>query len=119
EVHALGAELSMSSLMVEASPELLALAEASPDHSEHRADEPYRRALIGIYARLAATCLAVTGQAAPRHPVADAAPYADAQSFGADVQVVIDSLRAHHGEALARTRIDALAKAIAVFGFHL
>ncbi|MFJ1253114.1 phosphoenolpyruvate carboxylase [Cupriavidus sp. CuC1] len=119
EVHALGAELSMSSLMVEASPELLALAEASPDHSEHRADEPYRRALIGIYARLAATCLAVTGQAAPRHPVANAAPYADAQSFGADVQVVIDSLRAHHGEALARTRIDALAKAIAVFGFHL
>ncbi|MGT2505991.1 phosphoenolpyruvate carboxylase [Cupriavidus basilensis] len=119
EVHVLGAELSMSSLMVEASPELLALAEASPDHSEHRADEPYRRALIGIYARLAATCLAVTGQAAPRHPVADAAPYADAQSFGADVQVVIDSLRAHHGEALARTRIDALAKAIAVFGFHL
>lgn len=119
EVHALGAELSMSSLMVEASPELLALADASPDHSEHRADEPYRRALIGIYARLAATCQAVTGQAAPRHPVADSAPYADAQSFAADVQVVIDSLRAHHGEALARTRIDALAKAIAVFGFHL
>ncbi|MGO4325687.1 MULTISPECIES: phosphoenolpyruvate carboxylase [unclassified Cupriavidus] len=119
EVHALGAELSMSSLMVEASPELLALAEASPDHSDHRADEPYRRALIGIYARLAATCLAVTGQAAPRHAVADAAPYADAQSFGADVQVVIDSLRAHHGAALARTRVDALAKAIAVFGFHL
>ncbi|MDF3832509.1 phosphoenolpyruvate carboxylase [Cupriavidus basilensis] len=119
EVHALGAELSMSSLMVEASPALLALAEASPDHSEHRADEPYRRALIGIYARLAATCKAVTGHAAPRHPVADAAPYADAQSFGADVQVVIDSLRAHHGEALARTRIDALAKAIGIFGFHL
>ncbi|NUA25428.1 phosphoenolpyruvate carboxylase [Cupriavidus basilensis] len=119
EVHALGAELSMSSLMVEASPELLVLADASPDHSEHRADEPYRRALIGIYARLAATCQAVTGQAAPRHPVADSAPYADAQSFAADVQVVIDSLRAHHGEALARTRIDALAKAIAVFGFHL
>lgn len=119
EVHALGAELSMSRLMVEASPELLALAEASPDRSEHRADEPYRRALIGIYARLAATCLAVTGQAAPRHPVAAATPYADAQSFGADVQVVIDSLRAYHGVALARTRVDALAKAIAVFGFHL
>ncbi|WP_020206180.1 MULTISPECIES: phosphoenolpyruvate carboxylase [Cupriavidus] len=119
EVHALGAELSMSSLMVEASPELLALADISPDHSDHRADEPYRRALIGIYARLAATCLAINGQAAPRHPVADAAPYADAQSFAADVQVVTDSLRAHHGAALARTRIDALAKAIAVFGFHL
>jgi len=119
EVHVLGAELSMSSLMVDASPELLALAEASPDRSEHRADEPYRRALIGIYARLAATCQALTGQAAPRHPVADAEPYADAEALAADVQVVIDSLRAHHGEALARTRIDSLARAIGVFGFHL
>jgi phosphoenolpyruvate carboxylase len=60
-VHALGAELPLSTLMVDASPELLALAEASPDHSEHRADEPYRRALIGIYARLAATTARLTG----------------------------------------------------------
>jgi phosphoenolpyruvate carboxylase len=59
EVHTLGAELSISTLMVAASPELLALADASPDHSEHRADEPYRRALIGIYARLAATARAL------------------------------------------------------------
>lgn len=119
EVHALGAELSMSMLMVDASPELLALAERSPDHSEHRADEPYRRALIGIYARLAATCKALTGHAAPRRPVAPAEPYDSAEAFGADVQVVIDSLRAHHGQALASNRIDALARAIGVFGFHL
>jgi len=119
EVHALGAELSMSLLMVDASPELVALADASPDQSAHRADEPYRRALIGIYARLAATCKALTGHAAPRHPVADAEPYASAEAFAADVQVVIDSLRAHHGRALASARIDALARAIAVFGFHL
>ncbi|TWG86448.1 phosphoenolpyruvate carboxylase type 1 [Cupriavidus gilardii J11] len=119
EVHALGAELSMSSLMVEASPELLALADASPDHSEHRADEPYRRALIGIYARLAATCKALTGQAASRHPVADAEPYASAQAFAADIQIVIDSLRSHHGQALANARIDGLRRAIDIFGFHL
>ncbi|ULX54856.1 phosphoenolpyruvate carboxylase [Cupriavidus taiwanensis] len=119
EVHALGAELSMSMLMVDASPELLALAERSPDHSEHRADEPYRRALIGIYARLAATCKALSGHAATRRPVAPAEPYDSAEAFGADIQVVIDSLRAHHGQALASHRIDALARAIAVFGFHL
>ncbi|TPQ39582.1 phosphoenolpyruvate carboxylase [Cupriavidus pinatubonensis] len=119
EVHALGAELSMSTLMVDASPELLALAESSPDHSAHRADEPYRRALIGIYARLAATSKTLTGHGAPRHPVADAEPYSSAEAFAADVQIVIDSLRAHHGRALASTRIDALVRAIAVFGFHL
>ena len=59
EVHALGAELSISTLMVDASADLLALAEASPDNSNHRADEPYRRALIGVYARLAATARAL------------------------------------------------------------
>jgi phosphoenolpyruvate carboxylase len=32
-----------------------ALAERSPDTNEHRMDEPYRRALTGMYARLAAT----------------------------------------------------------------
>ncbi|QUN27631.1 phosphoenolpyruvate carboxylase [Cupriavidus sp. KK10] len=119
EVHALGAELSMSTLMVDASPELLALAERSPDHSEHRADEPYRRALIGIYARLAATSKALTGHAVPRRPVAPAEPYDSAKAFAADVQVVVDSLRANHGQALANGRIDALARAIGVFGFHL
>ena len=119
EVHALGAELPLSSLMVDASPELLALAEASPDHSEHRADEPYRRALIGIYARLAATTEGLTGHVAQRHPVADVAPYDNAEAFAADVQIVLDSLRQHHGQALARGRIDSLVRAIAIFGFHL
>ena len=28
----------------------------SPDNSPHRQDEPYRRAISGLYARLAATC---------------------------------------------------------------
>lgn len=118
ELHALGAELSMSSLMVDASPELMALAEASPDHSDHRADEPYRRALIGVYARLAATAHALTGHTTMRHPVADVEPYANAEALAADVHIVVESLRAHHGEALARSRVDALARAIAVFGFH-
>ena len=38
---------------------LQALAERSPDRSPHRQDEPYRRALSGIYARLAATAARV------------------------------------------------------------
>ncbi len=119
EVHALAAELPLSSLMVDASTELLALAEASPEHSEHRADEPYRRALIGIYARLVATAARLIGHAAQRFPSADATPYDCAQGLAADVQIVIDSLRRHHGNALAHGRIDALARAISIFGFHL
>ncbi len=55
ELHALGAELSLHTRLVSVSDEVLALAEHSPDHSPHRQEEPYRRALAGIYARLAAT----------------------------------------------------------------
>ena len=39
---------------------------ASGDTAASRDDEPYRRALSGIYARLAATHLALTGKPAPR-----------------------------------------------------
>lgn len=119
EIHALGAELSMSTSQVDVSAELLALAEQSPDHSEHRVDEPYRRALIGVYARLAATCRELTGEDAGRHAVGPAPAYSSAEELRADIQTVIDSLGAHHGEALADVRLTSLARAIDVFGFHL
>jgi len=45
----------MATLLVHVSPALQDLAERSPDHSPHRSDEPYRLAVSGIYARLAAT----------------------------------------------------------------
>ncbi len=48
QVHKLGAELSVSDLLSGSSDALKALADASPDASPHRTDEPYRRALIGI-----------------------------------------------------------------------
>ena len=69
EVHELGRELSMSATLVGVSPEMLALAQASPDSNEHRHDEPYRRALAGMYARLAATLRELTGGEAARHAV--------------------------------------------------
>ncbi|HRH06498.1 MAG TPA: phosphoenolpyruvate carboxylase, partial [Burkholderiaceae bacterium] len=47
EVHYLGTELSMSSILVPLSQEMEALANKSPDTNEHRKDEPYRRALTG------------------------------------------------------------------------
>src|SRR5690606_14296916 len=75
QVHALGAELSLSGSLTPVSPELKALAEASGDTSPHRADEPYRRALSQIYARLSATFPVLTGGAAPRPALFAAAPY--------------------------------------------
>jgi phosphoenolpyruvate carboxylase len=119
QVHALGAELSISTLLVSVSPELQALADASPDTSSHRADEPYRRALIGIYARLAATARALGATEILRREVAPAAPYANASEFSSDLQVLVDSLKANHGAVLTKRRLAMLRRAPDIFGFHL
>jgi phosphoenolpyruvate carboxylase len=119
EVHSLGAELSMSHMLAPVTDEMLALAARSPDHNAHREDEPYRRALIGVYARLAATLHELTGTEALRHAVAPQAPYVDAAEFGADLAVVERSLRLHHAAALIAPRLAPLQRAVQVFGFHL
>ena len=119
ETHHLGAELSMSRALVDCSPELEALAEASGDHNPHRADEFYRRALIGVYARLAGTLTALTGGEAMRHAVAPAEPYRNAQSFHDDLCTVRNSLIAHHGGALVAGRLAPLIRAVEIFGFHM
>ncbi|RZJ30505.1 MAG: phosphoenolpyruvate carboxylase [Brevundimonas sp.] len=119
EVNALGAELSLSGSMSVISPELEALAEASGDHSLHRADEPYRRVLSQIYARLAATHPVLTGQPAPRAAVFDARPYDGPDAFRADLAVLQDSLVANHGAVFADDRLARLITAADVFGFHM
>lgn len=119
EVHFLGGELSLSAMLVPFGPEMLALAERSPDTNEHRQDEPYRRALTGIYARLAATLKALTGGDAARHAVAPQNPYTSAQEFLADLRVIESSLCSHRAEALTAQRLHPLIRAVEVFGFHL
>jgi phosphoenolpyruvate carboxylase len=66
EIHALGAELSFCDALAKESAALEALAERSRDPSPHRKDEPYRRALSGVYARLASTYAALTGETPAR-----------------------------------------------------
>ena len=119
QLHYLGLELSMSAMLVEVTPEMQALAERSPDSNAHRQDEPYRRALTGMYARLAATLKALTGGDAARHAVAPNNPYLSAEALLADLQIIADSLQAQHGAALMAQRLRPLMRAVQVFGFHL
>ena len=119
EVHYLGAELSLSAMLVEVTPAMGALAESSPDTSEHRLDEPYRRALAGMYSRLAATLKELTGGEAARHAVPPQNPYSRAEDFLADLRTIEDSLLSHHGAALVQQRLHPLIRAVEVFGFHL
>ena len=119
ELHLLGGELSMSHTLAPVTPAMLALAARSPDHDQHREDEPYRRALIGMYARLAATLHELTGTEALRHAVAPQNPYLAPEELLADLDVIADSLRSHHAQALVQPRLRPLRRAVQVFGFHL
>ncbi len=121
-VHALGAELSISTQHVPVDAAVEALAEASGDTAESRSDEPYRRALSGIYARLAATHLAMTGKAAPRPGRLTGAAYADPQAFRADLVALAHGLSPREtGAGALRTggALGRLIRAVETFGFHL
>ncbi len=119
EVHQLGAELSLDGRLIHVSERLAQLADQSPDTSPHRRDEPYRRALTGIYARLAATAWGAAQVEAPHPAVGPAPAYVTSREFEEDLNVIIDSLQVNRSHLLARGRLRSLSRASNVFGFHL
>lgn len=124
EARALRKELSFATLLVNVTPELRALAEGSPDRSEHRVDEPYRLALASVQARLVASHEALLGRK-PAETIsasvreARAEPYAEVEDFAKDLLVIAKSLETHGAGALARGRLGALLRAARVFGWTL
>ncbi|MDE3175654.1 MAG: phosphoenolpyruvate carboxylase, partial [Pseudomonadota bacterium] len=119
ELHELGGELSLSGSLTRVTPELAGLAERSTDHAPARKDEPYRRAIAGVYSRLAKTAETLDHFFALRNPVGDAPAYASPEEFAADPDIIAQSLEASGGKILARGRLRALRRALDVFGFHL
>jgi len=119
EIHRLGAELSLSSSWVSVTPQMQALAEAGGDPSPFRRDEPYRQALTGIYARLAATARDLAGFTPAPEPQVPGAPYADPAELSSALETIEHSLFGHGSAALARGRLRRLRRAVEVFGFHL
>ena len=119
ELHLLGAEMSMSAALVNVSDGLTDLVKRSPDTSPHRDNEPYRRAISGLYARLAATARKLDLGDPPRHPVGDAPPYEGADQLAGDLETVHDSLVDNGLADLAEGRLRDLRRAVDCFGFHL
>ena len=119
ELHWLGKELSMSALLGEFDEPMLALAQSSPDVDEHRLDEPYRRALVAMYARLAATLTELTGGMAARHALPPQRPYTEAGQLVDDLRVIESSLCGQGMEQVAKQRLHPLIRSVEVFGFHL
>jgi phosphoenolpyruvate carboxylase len=119
QLHALGSELSISQQLAEVSPELLALAEGGGDHSAHREDEPYRRAIVGCYSRLAATRKALIGAGPARDRRSPGEPYPGPQALADDLKVIADSLTANGAPDLAQGRLLDIREGVGAFGFHL
>ncbi|WP_428929029.1 phosphoenolpyruvate carboxylase [Marinibacterium sp. SX1] len=119
EVDKLGGELSMSTRVVPASDEIEELAAASPDTSHHRMDEPYRKVLVGVFARLSATLKDIDPDAPLPRATLPATPYGQPAEFLRELDAIDASLRANHGEIIASGRLRDLRQKVRSFGFHL
>ncbi|MFV0308074.1 MAG: phosphoenolpyruvate carboxylase [Desertimonas sp.] len=119
----LGRQLSFSDRLIEPTTALRALAAASGDESPFRLDEPYRRALRGIYARtyaFADMVLAGTGQTVGEPPpVVARAPYRALSELIEDLRVVERSLGGHGAGPLAEHLVAPVRRAVAIFGATL
>ncbi|WP_294326864.1 phosphoenolpyruvate carboxylase, partial [uncultured Sphingomonas sp.] len=120
QLHSLGAELSISTEHVAVDEAIAALADKSGDNAASRADEPFRRAISGIYARLAATHQKLTGKAAPRPGNLTGEPYADPAAFRADLATLARGLvQQGNGPLSTGGALGRLIRAVETFGFHL
>ena len=117
ELLILEQELSMSARLVHVTDDLIRLAEACAE--PERGDEPYRRAVRVIRARLTATASDVLDRL-PEHVLDLELPaYRGPGEFAADLAVIDSSLRAHGSALLADDRLARLRDALDAFGFHL
>jgi phosphoenolpyruvate carboxylase len=121
-LHRLSRRLSMTDRIVTPSPAVQALAAASGDDSPFRADEPYRRALRGMHARLHAFArrvldpdIEVPGPA----PVDEREPYGDLAELLDDLDHVIASLGSHGAGAIVDALVEPVRRSVAIFGAHL
>lgn len=117
-VHALGAELSISTEYTDVPEAVLALAEASGDTGKSRSDEPYRRALTGIYARLSATHEKLVGKRPGRPSPIPGTPYDHPAAFREDLVAIARGL-ANGGPLATGGALGRLIRAVETFGFHL
>jgi phosphoenolpyruvate carboxylase len=117
ELTKLEQELSMSARLVKTTDDLVALADACNEPA--RMDEPYRRALRVIHARLTATGQDILDRI-PQHTLdLGMPPYETPDELLKDLDSIDNSLRINGSAVLADDRLATLREAVDVFGFHL
>jgi len=117
ELTKLEGELSLSSRLVNVSAALDALADQYGENHEHLQVEPYRRAIIGIRKRLAATEARLLDRDADATSALP--PYPSVDDFATDLDIIRTSLLENGSGRLTRGRLRYLRRALRCFGFHL
>jgi phosphoenolpyruvate carboxylase len=82
---------------------------------DRRVDEPYRRKLDIVLARLRLTASVDNYEG----PAGRLQRYGSPDEFLSDLELMADSLRAHMGGRIARGRLEDLMRQVRAFGFHL
>ncbi len=117
ELDALYQELPLSIRRVNVSDGVLVLSAKTPDTEVARQEEPYRRAVAYVMARMVGKAHELGAPLGCRFGVGE--PYADAAEFLRDLHTLQDSLRDNRSEALANGRIADIIRTASVCGFHL
>lgn len=117
ELDALYQELPLSIRRVNVSDGVLVLSAKTPDTEVARQEEPYRRAVAYVMARMVGKAHELGAPLGCRFGVGE--PYADAAEFLRDLRTLQDSLRDNRSEALANGRIADIIRTVSVCGFHL
>jgi phosphoenolpyruvate carboxylase len=117
ELAALERELSMSAQLVTITDHLGVLADGCDDPA--RVDEPYRRAVRVVRARLTATVSRILDRQPEFQLDLALPPYRTSVDLLADLDVIDASLRANGSARLADDRLARLREAVRAFGFHL
>lgn len=117
ELSKLYEALPLSIRRVHVNAEVMAMAEQSPDTEISRSEEPYRRAIALISARVVATSHGFGLDYGCRF--GSAAPYSNAEEFLADLTVIQQSLIDNGSTKLAEGRLADLIRSVSLFGFYL
>ncbi|HWU48726.1 MAG TPA: phosphoenolpyruvate carboxylase [Asticcacaulis sp.] len=118
QLDKLDSELTLSEELSPVTDGVIELARKAQSADIHRADEPYRRAIAWIKARLAATQNVLLG-VEERRNVAAAPHYERVRTFIRDLNTLRDSLVAHGGKRLIGRTLRTLIQLARSCGFHL
>lgn len=117
QLYKLYQELPMSIRNIAVSDAVMQLADQSPETLISRQEEPYRKAIAYISARLVATSNTLGLDYGCRFGQKE--PYVNCAEFIQDLQSIHQSLVDNGGGLLANERLKDLIRASQIFGFYL